>query len=148
MTNEPTIVEVAEAGAGGYTQIIRAGTHVLTADEPHAAGGNDKGPNPYELLLAALGACTSMTLRMYAEMKKLPLTSVHVHLSHQKVHASDCADCETKDGKIDEIVREIRLEGDLTEEQRQRLLEIAGRCPVARTLNSEIKIRSKLVEPS
>lgn len=146
MSTEPTVVEVNEAGAGGYTQLIRAGTHVLTADEPHAAGGDDKGPNPYELLLAALGACTSMTLRMYAQMKNLPLTGVQVRLSHQKIHASDCADCETRDGKVDEIVREIRLEGDLDDAQRKRLLEIAGRCPVARTLASEIKIRSTLVD--
>lgn len=144
MSETPTFIQVAETGTGRYTQEIRAGAHSLTADEPKSAGGDDRGANPYELLLAALGACTSMTLRMYAEMKKLPLDRVHVRLSHRKVHAADCADCETREGKVDEIVREIRLDGDLTDEQRKRLLEIANRCPVARTLASEIKVRSKL----
>ena len=118
---------------------------MLTADEPAEVGGNDAGPGPYELLLMSLGACTSMTLRMYAELKKLPLERVRVKLSHRKIHAQDCLGCETKEGKLDEITREISLEGALTAEQRQRMLEIADRCPVHRTLTSEIRILSSLV---
>lgn len=147
MTNEAsTIVEVEETLTGRYIQTGRAGRHALTLDEPASVGGNDAGPGPYDFLLLGLGACTSMTVRMYAELKKLPLTRVRVRLQHRKVHAQDCADCATKDGKVDEITREVLLEGDLTAEQRQRLLEIANRCPVARTLTSEIKIRSRLAE--
>lgn len=125
-------------------QTAHTGRHALIVDEPQAGGGNDAGPGPYEYLLIGLGACTAMTLRMYAERKDLPLRRVHVHLSHRKIHAQDCADCETREGKVDESTREIRLEGDLTEEQRERLLEIANRCPVHRTLTSEIKVRSCL----
>jgi putative redox protein len=142
----PNVVEVEETLSGRYTQEMRAGRHVLTADEPLSAGGADAGPGPYEYLLMGLGACTSMTIRMYAELKKLPLRRVRVRLSHQKVHAADCADCETKDGKVDEIRRDITLEGELTDEQRQRLLDIANRCPVHRTLTSEIKVRTALVD--
>jgi putative redox protein len=129
-------------------QTVRSGRHALTADEPAEAGGNDAGPGPYEFLLMGLGACTSMTLRMYAELKKLPLQRVRVTLSHRKIHAQDCADCATREGKVDEITREIELVGDLTAEQRQRLLEIANKCPVHRTLTSEIKVRSSLIGPS
>jgi putative redox protein len=146
MTN-PTLVEVEEALTGRYIQTGRSGRHTLTFDEPEAVGGNDAGPGPYDLLLLALGACTSMTLRMYAEQKKWPLERVRVRLAHRKIHAQDCADCVTKDGKVDEITREIVLEGDLSDEQRQRLLEIANKCPVHRTLTSEIKIRSSLAAP-
>jgi putative redox protein len=145
MANE-TMVEVEESRNGRYTQTGRAGRHVLTLDEPASAGGSDAGPGPYDLLLLALGACTSMTIRMYAELKQLPLKQVRVRLVHRKIHAQDCEDCATREGKLDEIVREIRLEGDLTEAQRARLLEIAGRCPVARTLQSEVKVRSRLVD--
>lgn len=140
-----TIVEVAETLTGRYMQSGKAGRHVLTLDEPAAAGGNDAGPGPYDLLLLSLGACTSMTIRMYAELKKLPLKQVRVRLVHRKIHAQDCKDCATKEGKVDEIVREIQLEGDLTDAQRERMLEIARRCPVAQTLQSEIKVRSRLV---
>ncbi len=139
-----TIVEVEETLTGRYMQTARTGRHALTSDEPKAVGGNDAGPGPYEYLLIGLGACTAMTLRMYAEMKNLPLRRVHVRLSHRKVHAQDCTDCETREGKVDEITREIGLEGDLTAEQREKLLEIANRCPVHRTLTSEIKVRSHL----
>lgn len=139
------MVEVEETRSGRFINTLRDGRHVLTADEPADAGGNDAGPGPYELLLMSLGACTSMTLRMYAELKKLPLERVRVRLSHRKIHAQDCADCVTREGKLDEITRDIVLEGNLTEEQRQRMLEIADRCPVHRTLTSEIKIRSRLV---
>jgi putative redox protein len=141
---KPTTVDVEESLTGRYINSLRAGRHAWTADEPAAVGGNDAGPGPYELLLMALGACTSMTVRMYAERKQLPLKRVRVRLSHRKIHAQDCADCATKEGLLDEITREIVLDGELTEEQRQKLLEIANKCPVHRTLTSEIKVRSKL----
>jgi putative redox protein len=136
-------VEVTEAGAGPYATSIRAGTHLLTADEPASLGGGDKGPGPYDYLLAALGACTSITLRMFADRKKIPLTKVSVRLSQKKIHAADCADCENKAGQITEIERVIRLEGELSDEQRRLLLDIADKCPVHRTLTSEIKIRTR-----
>jgi putative redox protein len=121
-------------------QEITAGNHLLTADEPVEAGGDDAGPDPYSYLLAALGACTSMTLHLYAKQKKWDLQSVTVTLEHERIHAKDCAQCETKEGKLDRIWREIRLEGQLTQEQQRRLREIAMRCPVHRTLTSEISI--------
>lgn len=142
----PTVVNVEESGEGRFTQNLQTGPHKLIADEPEAVGGDNLGPGPYEYLLMGLGACTSMTIRMYAERKKLPLDNVRVRLSHQKVHAQDCMDCESKDGKIDEIVREIYLDGELTGEQREALLDIANRCPVHRTLTSEIKVRSRLAD--
>jgi putative redox protein len=132
-------------GARGLIQEIEAGRHYLTADEPLSAGGADAGPSPYDYLLAALGTCTSMTLSMYARQKQWPLEGVTVRLSHSRIHAADCAECETKDGKLDRIDREIALAGALSPEQRARLLEIADRCPVHRTLTSEISIRSRLV---
>jgi len=114
----------------------------------HYAGGGDSGPNPYDFLLAALGACTAITLRLYAERKALPLDRVTVKLSHAKIHAADCEACETKEGKIDRIEREIALAGALDAEQRARLLEIADKCPVHRTLTSEVDIRTKeLIDP-
>jgi putative redox protein len=137
----PFEVVVREIGTG-YAQEIRAGRHTLRADEPVASGGTDTGPDPYALLLAALGACTSMTLRLYAEHKKLPLERVSVTLTHGKIHAADCEHCETKEGKIDRIERAIAIEGDLDAAQRQRLMEIADKCPVHRTLESEIDIRT------
>lgn len=147
MSTKPiTLVEVEETLTGLYTQRITFSHHTLTADEPENVGGDDAGPGPYEYLLMSLGACTSMTIRMYAQRKQLPLKRVLVRLHHHKIHIEDCGDCETREGKVDEIMREIILEGDLTNEQRQRLLEIADRCPVHRTLTSEIKIRSKLVD--
>jgi putative redox protein len=133
-------------GISRLTQDVVIGRHRLTADEPLGAGGSDLGPNPYDMLLAALGACTSMTLRLYADHKKWPLERVAVRLSHEKIHAADCADCETRDGKIDRIEREIDLSGPLDDAQRQRLLEIAEKCPVHRTLHSEIKVASRLAE--
>ena len=131
-------VVVTEAGTGRYTQRITAGRHVLTADEPTSIGGHDTGPNPYDLLLAALGACTSMTLRMYADRKGLPLQRTTVRLRHDHVHAKDCANVEQNTGTISRIVRELDLEGPLTDEHRRRLVEIADRCPVHRTISSEI----------
>lgn len=136
-------VIVKETGNGSFQQEVIAGSHRLLADEPASVGGTDTGPTPYGLLLAALGACTSMTIRMYADRKKWPLTHVSVSLRHDKVHAADCADCETRDGKVDEISREIDLIGDLDDEQRARLMEISEKCPVHRTLHSEIKIRTR-----
>ena len=128
-------VSVTEAGTGTYTQQITAGHHRLVADEPQPIG-DDTGPTPYDLLLAALGACTSMTVRMYANRKGWPLERVRVTLRHSRIHAQDCADCETRIGWIDHIDREIDLEGDLDDTQRQRLLDIAERCPVHQTLTS------------
>jgi putative redox protein len=138
-------VVVAETRAGRFNQVLLDGRHRLAADEPTAAGGADAGPNPYELLLMALGACTSMTLRLYAERKQWPLDRVVVRLRHDSIHAEDCADCETKAGAIDRIAREIELHGALDDEQRRRLMEIADKCPVHRTLISEVKIETRLV---
>ena len=110
------------------------------ADEPIAAGGDDTGPGPYDFVLAGLGACTSMTMRMYADRKSLPLERVTVTLKHSKIHAEDCAECETKVGMLDQIERVISIEGALDAEQRKKLMEIADKCPVHRTLTSEIRI--------
>ena len=140
------LVEVRETRKGPFGNRVRVGRHVLGADEPKSMGGRDSGPSPYDYLLASLGACTSMTIRMYADRKKWPLDFATVRLSHNKVHAEDCADCETGSGKVDVIDRQITLEGDLSAEQRDRLLEIADKCPVHRTLHGEIKVRSKLAE--
>jgi putative redox protein len=138
MAHEPRSVVVAENGEGRYQQAVSAGAHRLLADEPVSMGGADAGPAPYDYLLTALGACTSMTLRMYAELKKLPLTRVSVALSHEKIEA---------DGqKVDRITREITLEGELTPEQRQRMLEIANRCPIHRTLSGGVNIDSRLAD--
>ncbi|WP_291413521.1 OsmC family protein [Actinophytocola sp.] len=141
-TKEGSVV-VAETGGGTYRQRITAGRHVLTADEPRPVG-EDTGPSPYDLLLAGLGACTSMTLRMYARRKKLPLEKVTVRLRHSRIHAEDCAHCETRVGRVDRIERSIRLDGDLDDDQLAHLLEIADKCPVHRTLHSEIDITTAL----
>jgi len=138
----PGTVVVRETRRGQFQQKIMVGAHRFLADEPVNVGGMDSGPGPYDLLLAGLGACTSMTLRLYADRKQLPLKRTVVRLQHNKVHATDCADCETKDGMIDRIERAIALEGDLNAEQRARLMEIADKCPVHRTLQSEIDIRT------
>ena len=139
-------VVVSETGESRFAQAIVAGPHRLAADEPASVGGADTGPTPYGLLLAALGACTTMTLRLYAERKKLPLEKVSVRLRHEKIHARDCENCDTQEGRIDRIEREIVLEGALDGAQRQRLLEIAEKCPVHRTLHSEVLIESRLTD--
>lgn len=135
-------VLVRETGNGKFQQEVLSGPHRFLADEPVRVGGLDSGPGPYDLLLAGLGACTSMTLRLYADRKKLPLERVLVRLTHNKIHAEDCRDCETKEGMVDRIDRSITMEGPLDSEQRKRLLEIADKCPVHRTLESEIEIRT------
>ncbi len=139
----PGQVTVEETRHGKFQQTIQLGKHRILADEPVAQGGFDSGPGPYDLLLAGLGACTSMTLRLYAERKGLPLGPVKVTLRHRKIHAEDCAACETKTGMLDEITREIALTGPLDEAQRTRLLEIADKCPVHRTLESEVVIKTQ-----
>jgi len=148
-TDDPAegLVVVTESGSGGYAQQITVGPHRLTADEPRPIG-TDTGPSPYDLVLAGLGACTSMTVRMYAERKKWPLEKVTVTLRHNRIHAKDCADCETVVGQIDHIERVLRFEGDLDEDQRQRLAEIADKCPVHRTLHSEIIVHTTVADAS
>jgi putative redox protein len=131
---------VARIGSNGFRTQISAGGHHLVADEPADVGGTDSGPAPYDLLVAALGACTAMTLRMYADRKQWPLEAVTVALSHRKIQASDCPGCKTATGQLDQIIRRIEIVGSLDAQQRQRLLEIADRCPVHRTLNGEIDI--------
>ena len=135
-------VVVRETGVGRFQQEVVAGAHRFMADEPTEVGGLDSGPGPYDLVLAGLGACTSMTMRLYAERNALPLARVTVRLSHSRIHAADCDSCETKEGMIDRIDRAITMSGNLNEEYRKRLLEIADKCPVHRTLTSEINIRT------
>ena len=126
--------------ASGFVQDIDVRSHRFAADEPTSVGGTDRGPTPYDLLLAALGSCASMTIALYARRKGWPLTEVTVRLRHSRIHAVDCAECETKEGRLDRIEWSFRLDGNLSGEQRARLLEIAQRCPVHRTLLSEISI--------
>jgi putative redox protein len=138
----PGVVAERETRRGKFQQEVVLGRHRLLADEPVKDGGLDSGPGPYDLLLAALGACTSMTVRLYADLKQIPLKRTRVRLRHEKIYAKDCAECETKEGKIDRIDRVITFEGDLSAEQRTKLLEIADKCPVHRTLESEVNIRT------
>jgi uncharacterized OsmC-like protein/pimeloyl-ACP methyl ester carboxylesterase len=137
---EPRNVVVRETRNSKFQQTVSIGPHHLLADEPATSGGEDSGPGPYDFLLAGLGACTSMTMRMYADRKSLPLARVTVTLKHSKIHAQDCAECETKEGMLDQIDRTIAIEGALDAEQRSKLMEIADKCPVHRTLTSEIHI--------
>jgi putative redox protein len=138
-------IVVAESGKGKFSQEITIGSHILTADEPVLNGGNDLGPSPYDFLLTALGSCTAMTLRMYADFKKIPLEKTIVRLQHEKIYAKDCADCESPNAKIDHITRQIELHGELSDEDRQKLLEIANKCPVHRTLTSQTSITTTLL---
>jgi len=138
---------VVESGRLRYAQNISVGSHLLQGDEPVSAGGNDVGPNPYELLLAALGTCTSMTVRMYADRKQWPLEDVHIELSYARVHADDCTACDKELKLVDGIEMELSLVGELSQSQRQRLMEIANNCPVHRMLQSPIPIRARLAPP-
>jgi putative redox protein len=142
----PRRVIVQETRKSKFNQAVTIGPHHLVADEPVAAGGEDAGPGPYDFLLAGLGACTSMTMRLYADRKSLPLDRVTVALTHSKIYAKDCEECETRDGMLDQIERSIAMEGALDAEQRKKLMEIADKCPVHRTLTSEIRIVTKAVD--
>jgi uncharacterized OsmC-like protein len=141
--SENTRDVIVHGSATGFAQEIVVRSHHLKSDEPLSAGGTDTGPGPYELLLAALGSCTSMTVAMYARRKGWALESVTVRLRHNKIYAEDCADCETRAGMLDHVERDIRLSGSLSGEQRAKLLEIADKCPVHRTLTSEIVIKTR-----
>ena len=140
---EPHVV--VRGTAAGFAQTIQVGSHHITADEPASFGGADTGASPYDLVLAGLGACTSMTIGLSARKRRWPLDKITVSLSHSRIHAQDCEECETKEGKIDRIEIEIHLEGTLTDEQRAKLIEIAGKCPVHKTLTSEINIKTRAV---
>jgi putative redox protein len=135
---------LAAIGAEGLRTDIIANGHRIIGDEPESAGGTNTGPSPYDLLSAALGSCTAMTLRLYANRKKWPLEGVVVRVKHDKIHAADCAECETKVGMIDRLDREIELNGPLDDAQRQQLLAIANKCPVHKTLTSEVRIQTRL----
>jgi putative redox protein len=138
------VTQVVVTSDGNLRQEIWAGKHTLAADEPVEAGGDDTGPSPYELLLAALGACTSMTLLLYARRKGMPLEHVEVRLHHQRIHAQDCAECEQKEGYLDHVDKEIVVSGPLAEEQVRRLGEIAEKCPVNRTLHASVHTTQKI----
>jgi uncharacterized OsmC-like protein/fermentation-respiration switch protein FrsA (DUF1100 family) len=142
----PRQVVVQETRKSKFNQSIIVGPHHLVADEPVAAGGEDAGPGPYDFLLAGLGACTSMTMRLYADRKSMPLDRVTVTLKHSKIYAKDCAECDTREGMLDQIERDITIDGALDAEQRKKLMEIADKCPVHRTLTSEIRIVTKAVD--
>jgi uncharacterized OsmC-like protein len=141
----PSADVIVRGSVDGFAQTIEAGSHRLHADEPESVGGTNMGATPYDLLLAALGSCKAMTLGMYARRKEWPLEQITVSLRHSKIHAVDCAECETKAGRIDRIECEIQLTGSITAEQRSRLLEIANMCPVHRTLKAEIEIKTQLI---
>ena len=135
----------AHLGPEGFAVKLSAGGHALCADEPPAKGGTDTGPTPYGLMMSALAACTSITLRMYAQRKEWPLTGIHVEVRHARIYATDCEECETKEGMLDQLDRDITLEGPLDDAQRARLIEIANKCPVHRTLTREVRIRTQEV---
>jgi len=144
--NTPRQVVVRETGNGKFQNMVTVGPHALLADEPVAAGGEDTGPGPYDFLLASLGACKSMTMRLYADRKSFPLERATVTLTHSRIHAQDCAECETKEGMLDQIEVAIGLQGALDADQRKRILEIADKCPVHRTLTSEIRIVTRAAD--
>src|SRR5439155_19553532 len=136
---------IVKGTAAGFAQKVEIGSHHLDADEPVSVGGTDTGASPYDLLLAALGTCTSMTIGLYARKRRWPLENITVSLRHSKIHAADCDNCETKEGRIDRVERDIHLSGSLTDEQRVKLIEIADKCPVHQTLTSEINIKTRAV---
>jgi putative redox protein len=145
-SNDKTADVVVRGDAGSFKQEIVAGEHHLVADEPISAGGGDAGPDPYDYLLAALGVCTSMTVGLYARRKQIPLENITVSLRHSRIYAKDCEECETKEGMLDRIEVELDLTGPLSAEQHDNLMEIAAKCPVHRTLTSEINIRLRAVQ--
>ena len=136
---------VVKVGPQDYTTKIEVRDHVMLGDEPESIGGKNAGPNPYEMLLAALGSCTAMTIRMYANHKKWPVEGVTVHLTQYKDYAEDCVNCEDPKARIDFITKRLEFKGDLSEEQIARLMQIADRCPVHKTLSREIRISSERV---
>jgi len=137
-----------QGGARNFRQEIVVGKHSLSADEPVSAGGGDAGPDPYDYLLTALGVCTSMTVGLYARRKQIPLENITVSLRHSRIYAKDCEECETKEGMLDRINVELDLTGPLSAEQHDKLMEIAAKCPVHRTLTSEINIRLSVGQKS
>jgi putative redox protein len=136
---------IVHGTAAGFAQTIQIGSHHVEADEPVSFGGTESGPSPYDLLLAALGSCTSMTIGFYARKRRWPLENITVSLRHSRIHAADCEECETKEGKIDRIELDVQLAGSLTAEQRAKLMVIAERCPVHQTLTSEINIKTRAI---
>ena len=145
-SNDKTADVVVRGDARSFRQQIVAGKHHLIADEPVSADGGDAGPDPYDYLLTSLGVCTSMTVGLYARRKQIPLENITISLRHSRIYAKDCEECETKEGMLDRIDVEVDLTGPLNVEQHAKLMEIAGKCPVHRTLTSEINIRLRLVE--
>jgi uncharacterized OsmC-like protein len=147
-TDEEAPHIVVRGGADSFKQEIVAGKHHLVADEPVNVGGSDAGPDPYDYLLAALGVCTSMTIGLYARRNRVPLENIKVSLWHSRIHARDCEECQTKEGMLDRIDVEVELTGSLSAEQHAKLMEVAAKCPVHRTLTSEINIRLRSAEKS
>src|SRR5437016_4707360 len=147
-TDKQTVHVVVRGGAGNFQQEVIVGKHHLVSDEPVSVGGGDGGPNPYDYLLTALGVCTSMTVGLYARRKQIPLENVTVSLRHSRIYAKDCEECETKEGLLDRIDVELDLTGPLSTEQHDKLMEIAAKCPVHRTLTSEINIRLRPAQKS
>src|SRR5215472_6027184 len=147
-TDKQTIHVVVRGGARNFQQEITAGKHHLVADEPVNVGGGDAGPDPYDYLLASLGVCTSMTVGLYARRNKLPLEKITVSLWHSRIHARDCEECQTKEGMLDRIDVEVELTGSLSADQHAKLMEIAAKCPVHRTLTSEVNIRLRSADKS
>jgi putative redox protein len=145
-TDKPAVHVVVRGGAKNFQQEIIAGRHHLIGDEPVSAGGGDAGPDPYDYLLTALGVCTSMTIGLYARRNHMPLENITVSLSHSRIYAADCGECETKQGMLDRIDVEVNLTGSLTPEQHAKLMQVAAKCPVHRTLTSEINIRLRAAE--
>ena len=140
------MADIRVTSTDGFLSKIEAGEHVITADEPETAGGTGQGPTPYDLLAASLGSCTAMTLRFYARRESIPLTTIEVHVQHARKYAKDCAECLSTDGYIHHFEVTLHLAGDLTSGQREKLLEIAGRCPVHKTLTHEIRIDTRLAD--